>query len=136
MNSAIVLDTDTASHITRSTPSALRRFGQAAGARLIISSITETELRKGALLKGSAQLWVNLEEFFDLVEIADFDSEAAKQAARVMVTLRSLGKPNGDMDSLIAGHALALDAVLVTNNTKHFENVPGLVIDNWLAEAD
>jgi len=136
MNSVIVLDTDTASHITRGTPSALKNFGKSAGSRLVISSITETELRKGALLKGSAQLLAALEQFFDLVEIADFDSEAAKQAARVLVSLRNLRKPNGDLDSLIAGHALALDAVLVTNNTRHFENVPGLVLDNWVAQVD
>lgn len=135
MKSVLVLDTDTASHITRGTPSALKNFSKAAGSRLVISSITETELRKGALLKGSTELWKALEQFFELVEIADFDSEAAKQSARVLVSLRSLGKPNGDLDSLIAGHALALDAVLVTNNTKHFENVPGLLLDNWVTLA-
>jgi tRNA(fMet)-specific endonuclease VapC len=136
MSSVIVLDTDTASHVTRGTPSALRNFSLAAGERLVISSITETELRKGALLKGSTQLWESLEQFMELIEIVDFDSKAARQAARVLVALRTLGKSNGDLDSLIAGHALSLDAVLVTNNTRHFENVPGLVIDNWVAAAD
>ena len=42
------------------------------------------------------------------------------------------GKPIGPLDTLIAGHALALDAILVTHNTREFDRVEGLRVEDWL----
>ena len=42
--------------------------------------------------------------------------------------------PIGSMDMLIAGHAKAEDLILVTNNTKEFQRVAGLKLENWAAE--
>jgi tRNA(fMet)-specific endonuclease VapC len=46
--------------------------------------------------------------------------------------LRRAGTPIGDFDEMIAAHALSLDAVLVTDNTRHFQMVEGLALENWI----
>ena len=69
-------------------------------------------------------------------EVEPFDALAAEHAARVRVFLAHL-KPNaqpiGPYDLLLAGHALALGAVLVTHNLREFSRVPGLVTESWQA---
>ncbi|EAP1953431.1 VapC toxin family PIN domain ribonuclease, partial [Salmonella enterica] len=49
----------------------------------------------------------------------------------IKVALRMAGTPIGPNDTAIAGHAIAAGAVLVTNNTREFERVPGLVLQDW-----
>jgi len=69
-----------------------------------------------------------------IVEVEPFDERAAWWAARVRAYLGRL-KPNaqpiGPYDMLLAGHALALDAVVVTHNVREFSRVPGLQIEDW-----
>jgi tRNA(fMet)-specific endonuclease VapC len=50
----------------------------------------------------------------------------------VRFDLERIGKAAGAVDQLIAGHAISLGLVLVTDNLKHFKNVPGLKLENWL----
>ncbi|OAD21474.1 PilT-like protein, partial [Candidatus Thiomargarita nelsonii] len=50
----------------------------------------------------------------------------------IRVTLRKKGRPTGEVDALIAAIALAHNAILVTDNTKHFEHIEGLTLENWL----
>jgi len=57
--------------------------------------------------------------------IADFDERAAEAYGKVQ------GKPIGALDTLIAAHALSLEATLVTSNTREFSRVPGLGVANW-----
>jgi tRNA(fMet)-specific endonuclease VapC len=45
-----------------------------------------------------------------------------------------MGKPTGEVDALIGATAITHSAILVTNNLKHFENIEGLEIENWLAK--
>jgi tRNA(fMet)-specific endonuclease VapC len=51
--------------------------------------------------------------------------------ARVGAALAARGTPLGDFDVLIAAHAIAVEATLVTNNVKHFARVADLVVENW-----
>jgi tRNA(fMet)-specific endonuclease VapC len=98
-----------------------------------ISSLVFAELQfgleKGALRADSANA---LQLFLDFVPVAKFDREAAARAAWVRAELERQGRPAGAVDELIAGHSLALGATLVTNNTRHFEQVPGLRLESWL----
>lgn len=98
-----------------------------------ISSMVLAELRFGA--RASARTDENLErldQFLQIVEVADFDDASADAYSRVRLSLRQMGRPTGEMDMLIAAVALANDAILITHNTKHFENVEGLVLEDWL----
>jgi tRNA(fMet)-specific endonuclease VapC len=60
-----------------------------------------------------------------------FNTEATARFGGVASALVRKGVPIGQMDALIASHALALKAVLVTNNERHFERVPGLHLESW-----
>ena len=98
-----------------------------------ISSMVLAELRFGA--RASARTDENLErldQFLQIVEVADFDDASADAYSRVRLSLRQMGRPTGEMDMLIAAVALANDAILITHNTKHFENVEGLVLEDCL----
>ena len=72
-----------------------------------------------------------IDTFVRAVEVAPFDEDAARAFGRVGSLLAKRGTPIGEMDTLIAGHAVALKTALVTNNVRHFERVPGLTVENW-----
>ena len=98
-----------------------------------ISSLVLAELRFGA--RASARTVENIErlnQFMQIVEVVDFDDASSDAYSRIRLSLRQMGRPTGEMDMLIAAVALANDAVLVTHNTKHFENIEGLVLEDWL----
>ncbi|HCU5850501.1 TPA: VapC toxin family PIN domain ribonuclease, partial [Escherichia coli] len=56
---------------------------------------------------------------------------AVDATTEVKVALRLAGTPIGPNDTAIAGHAIATGAILVTNNVREFERVPGLVLEDW-----
>ena len=125
----------------------LSRFGagknQRLRARLIehavdlrLSAIAWFELRYGAEkrpdLPALEERLADLREIFP--DLESFDEEAAWHAARVrahLATLQPNAQPIGHYDVLLAGHALALGAVLVTHNRREFSRVPGLTIEDW-----
>jgi tRNA(fMet)-specific endonuclease VapC len=96
-----------------------------------VSAITAAELFYGVARTGSARNAEALRRFLAGLEVADFDAPAAEVAGQVRSWLARQGTPIGPYDSLIAAHAQALDAILVTNNTREFERVPGLKLANW-----
>jgi tRNA(fMet)-specific endonuclease VapC len=70
------------------------------------------------------------------VQCLPWDEAAATHFAAVAAELHKSGKPIGSMDTMIAGHAISLGAILVTNNSRHFGRVAGLKSENWtLAET-
>jgi tRNA(fMet)-specific endonuclease VapC len=73
-----------------------------------------------------------LAHFCAPLEICDFGHEAATAYGEVRVVLERQGTPTGPLDTLIAAHALALDATIVTSNEAEFDRVPLLRVDNWL----
>lgn len=99
-----------------------------------ISSLVLAELRFGA--RASVRTDENLErldQFLQIVEVVDFDDASADAYSRIRLSLRRMGRPTGEMDLLIASVTLAHNAILITHNTKHFENIEGLNIEDWLA---
>ena len=127
-----ILDSDTLSYLARKTPSVVNQAAKVGLANLCISTISELEVRTGLAIKNDPKLYLTVSEMLGQLNILDFDSKAAQESAKVRAFLRAIGKPSGTLDPLLAGHAISLGAVLVTNNTKHYENVPGLALDNWL----
>jgi len=126
-----LLDTDTVSYALRGTAGVAERLREQAPEQIAISSLTLAELRFGAERRASKKLHKLLDAFCQGVSVLPFDAEAARRYGEIGSVLAELGSPIGQMDTLIAAHALALDRVLVTNNTKHFARVRGLRMDNW-----
>src|ERR1700735_1706763 len=101
-----------------------------------ISSIAWFELRYGAARSPDPSKAIPRLKFIRnaIPAIEDFDEHAAQKAAEVRVALESMrpnAQPIGPYDVLLAGHALAMGAVLVTHNTREFVRVPGLSLENW-----
>lgn len=100
--------------------------------RIALSTLVAAELDYGA--KASQNAKKNLEKlyrFLDIVQMIPFDLECAKSFGTIKSRLRSIGKPTGEVDALIAATAMAHKAVLVTANKKHYEKIDGLKVEVW-----
>lgn len=127
-----LLDTNIASCVIKgNSPSVDRHLTKVAMAELAISAVTEGELRFGAArLPHAARLHSLIEDFFLRVAILSWDSDAPQQYGRLRATLEREGQPMGNLDVMIAAHALALDATLVTNDHA-FARVKKLKVVDW-----
>jgi len=118
--------------IKRKPAAAISRLAALELGDMGLSSITLAELHYGA--QKSARVEQNagaLGEFLLPLEIAPFDAEAAEIYGRVRTALEMRGTPIGALDTLIGAHALSLGVTLITDNTREFLRIPGLVIENW-----
>jgi predicted nucleic acid-binding protein len=98
-----------------------------------LSTIALAELAYGVHL--SARPEENrsgLQDFLQLVDLVDFDPACADAYGTVRTSMRRSGRPAGEADTLIAATAIAYSATLVTHNTRHFEGIDGLAIEDWL----
>jgi tRNA(fMet)-specific endonuclease VapC len=127
-----MLDTDTFSYVLRRDGDARRMLLRHRPSDVCISAITLAELRYGAAVKSSEKLHLLIDALIRDLAVLPFDQDCAVHYANVANDLRWRGMPIGELDTLIAAHALALDLTLVTNNIKHFERVRGLKLENWL----
>ena len=119
--------------LNRRPPEVLERLGQVGPAAVAISVVTLLELRHGAeKSQEPAKSHRKLDLFLRPMPILDFDQPAAELGGRVRAELDRRGTPVGDLDSLIAAHALSRGLVLVTNNVREFERVDSLRIENWV----
>lgn len=99
---------------------------------ICISAITYAELMQGvekSQAKERNRLALSL--FLSPITILGFGSAAAEEYGKIRAKLEQRGTPIGPMDMLIAGHAKAENLILVTNNTREFERVEELKIENW-----
>lgn len=130
-----LLDTNICIYALKNRPAeVLARLQEVGRGAVALSVITVLELRQGA--EKSQQREANhsrLDFFLSPMAILPFDEEAARAGAKLRAHLERQGTPIGDLDSLIAAHALARDLVLVTNNLREFERVPGLQTENWVS---
>jgi len=124
-----MLDTDTVSFALKGVGNVGKRILRHKPSHICISAITLAELRFGVERKASPKLEQLVASFVRGIHVAPFDDAAARQFGKVATSL--VGSPIGQLDALIAAHAIAIGAILVTNNTRHFERVPGLDIENW-----
>jgi tRNA(fMet)-specific endonuclease VapC len=132
MASRYLLDTNTASYIIKgNNPLVDRRLAKAPMAQLAISAVTEGELRFGAARLPQAKRLHNLIEVFLLsVEALPWDSDAARHYGELRATQEAQGRPMGNLDLMIGAHALALGAILVTNDHA-FRWIKGLKVEDW-----
>ena len=127
----LMLDTDISSYIIKRRPATLLEKFERHADTLCVSVMTAAELRFGAEKAGRPQLTEVVEAYLERLAILDWTNEVSSHYARIRSVLESSGKPIGNMDLLIASHAVAQRMTLVTNNLKHFSNVPGLKVEVW-----
>ncbi|MDI9404532.1 MAG: type II toxin-antitoxin system VapC family toxin [Limnohabitans sp.] len=132
-----MLDTDCCIELLRGrTPRAVERIAQVGLEQVHVSSITVGELLVGAARSSKPkENTARVVQFCASLQIVPFDDRAAARYAQTRASLEILGTPIGPMDMLIAGHALALDATLVTGNVREFGRVVGLRVENWLGRS-
>ena len=108
------------------------RLARASPADIAIPAVVVYELELGTLRASDPQRRKrDLERLIGVVEILPFDDRAAGRAARLRFDLEKAGMAIGPLDVLIAGTALAHGAKLITHNTREFERVPGLEVEDW-----
>ncbi|MCO5784234.1 PIN domain-containing protein [Citrobacter meridianamericanus] len=132
-----MLDTNICSFIMREQPEkVLKRLEQAVlrNHRIVVSAITYAEMRFGAIGKKASPRHAQLVDAFcaRLDTILPWDKAAVDATTDIKAALATAGTPSGPNDTAIAGHAIAAGAVLVTNNTREFERVPGLKLEDWV----
>jgi tRNA(fMet)-specific endonuclease VapC len=126
-----LLDTDTCIEVIKEREPALSRVRTMSPDDLAISAMTLAELRYGALKsRDPARSLARIEALLSApIAIAEFGMDAARHHAEIRLALRS--HPIGERDLVIAATARAAGLVVVTHNTRHFERVPDLEIDDW-----
>jgi tRNA(fMet)-specific endonuclease VapC len=127
-----LLDTNIASCIIKGTsPAVDRRVAKTVISQLAISAVTEGELRFGtARLPHAARLHAIVEDFFLRVTILPWNSDGAQAYGPLRAMLEREGQPIGNLDAMIAAHALALGAILVTNDHA-FARIKKLKVEDW-----
>lgn len=98
---------------------------------ICISSITYAELLFDAACVHSKTINAKIDAIIQKVDMVHFDEEAAAVYANIRCELEKNGTTIGNMDMLIAACALSSNAVLITNNEKHFTRIPNLHVENW-----
>lgn len=126
-----MLDTDSVSFAIRGAGRVGERIVAHKPSELCMSAITLAELRFGAERRSSQKLHRAIEAFARNVSVVAFDDDCAATYGRIGAKLAAMGVTIGDIDTMIAAHALTLDVALVTNNERHFSRVAALRIVNW-----
>ena len=125
----------------------MRHPGSACAARLAshlgrdvcISVVTYAELEYGIMNSSDpAKNRMAVNQMLAGIRILDFDMDAATHFGDILAELKKKhkDKQNQDRDKMIAGHARSLGFTLITDNKKDFEDIDGLLIDNWREAGD
>jgi len=127
-----LLDTNTCSYIMKGNVPAVRQhLAHVPIAQVFISSVTEAELRYGVARRPqAANLQQVVDEFLLRVTVLPWDSKAAQEYGLLRAALERSGQPIGNLDLMIAAHALATGSVLVTND-RSFARIKTLKMENW-----
>jgi len=129
-----MLDTNMVIYTIKNRPAQVREVFKKHVGQMCISSVTWGELIFGT--EKSAQPERNLADIEGLaarLDILSFDDQAAVHFGQLRNELYQQGKPIGPYDMMISAHARSKGLILVTNNVKEFERVPGLRLENWVS---
>lgn len=118
----------------RRPPQVAARFAERSADELCLSSISLAELLFGAAKSQQPEkALAAIYELGQALDIAPFDDAAAQAYGPLRAELERTGQPIGALDTLIAAHALSLNATLVSHNLREFSRVPGLRVEDWSA---
>ena len=127
-----LLDTDTCICALKQDRVVLGQLLSKSREDIVVSVITEAELRTGAVKSSSSIKTLRLiENFLQPLALVDFTSDDAVAYAQVRAKLERAGPPIGPLDTLIASQAVARKLTLVSNNEREFRRVSGLQVENW-----
>lgn len=133
MPAKLLLDTNILSQLIKDPHGPVTQRLAALGDDEICTSIVVAcELRYGAAKRGSPVLEAKVDALLASLPVLPLDGDADRHYAEIRSALERAGQPIGSNDLLIAAHALALGARLVTHNVREFARVPDLVVENWL----
>ena len=129
-----MLDTNIIAYVKNNRPeSVLKKLMRCKPGDVCVSSITLAELEYGVFNSAHpAQNQLALTTFLSHIKVEDFNADAAREYGAIRAALKRQGQIIGGNDLLIAAHAKTLGLVLVTNNTREFERVPRLRVENWI----
>jgi tRNA(fMet)-specific endonuclease VapC len=130
-----MLDTDTCIFLTRGASAKLAAKLQSVPLQQqVMSAVTYAELAYGVQASAPAKRKQNqavLDSLALHLAVLDWPQEAAQHYAEIRFDLKKRGAQLGAADLMIAAHARAMGAIVVTNNTKDFGRVKGLQVENW-----
>lgn len=128
-----MLDTNIISDLMRHPQGkAAKRIAKVGEGNICTSIIVAVELRYGCAKSGSKSLLTAVEELLAEIDVLPFDVPADAEYGEIRAGLEAVGKPVGGNDLLIAAHAHAADAIIVTANVDEFRRIRGLKVENWL----
>ncbi len=131
-----MLDTNIVSSLIREPFGRVRsRIAQVGAGQICMSVITAAELHYGVAKRGSGELRDRVRTALTLVPVFALPPEAGQHYGNIRAELELQGAPIGGNDYWIAAHALAEDAVLVSNNMREFARVADLRVEDWLQQV-
>ncbi|WP_436395658.1 type II toxin-antitoxin system tRNA(fMet)-specific endonuclease VapC [Acidithiobacillus ferriphilus] len=128
-----LLDTNICIFTIKRKPPEIREQFRRHHGQMAISAVTLMELIYGAEKSQAPERnLAEIEGFAARLEVLEYGSEAAKHTGQIRAELARIGKPIGPYDQMIAGHARSRGLIVVTNNLREFERVPGLRVVDWV----
>ena len=128
-----MLDTNICIFTIKNRPQEVREAFKRHSGQMCISTVTLMELIYGAEKSSNPERnLADVEGFAARLEVLPYDAQAAAHSGQLRAELARIGKPIGPYDQMIAGHARAQGLILVTNNLRKFERVPGLRVEDWV----
>ena len=112
---------------------AAKRIAKVGEDNICTSIIVAAELRYGCAKSGSKRLLKAVQDLLSEIDVLPFDVPADADYGGIRSELEAAGKPIGSNDLLIAAHAYATGATVVTANTDELKRIRGLNVENWLA---
>ncbi len=129
-----LLDTNIVIYVIKRRPPEVHTTFNRQHGRMAISAITLAELIHGAeKSQFPARNLDVVEDFCSRLTVLTYPAEAAWHYGSIRAELERQGRPIGVNDLHIAAHARSGGLILVSNNLREFERVPGLLMENWLA---
>ncbi len=129
-----MLDTNICIFTIKNRPQEVREVFNRHHGQMCISTVTLMELMYGAEKSTHPERsMARIEAFAARLEVLKYAEDAAAHTGQLRAELAVSGRPIGPYDQMIAGHARSQGLIIVTNNRKEFDRVPGLRVEDWVA---
>jgi tRNA(fMet)-specific endonuclease VapC len=125
-----LIDTNILNYFIKQNSKIIDKFDRFSD-KIVLSTAVEMECYFGVAKNDNVELEEVYNDIFATYRNITIDSKVARIFGKLKALCRKTGKNVEDFDLIIASQALVHDLILVTNNTKHFENIKGLKLENW-----